>query len=73
MFDLVFVCSNLNVKGKGYFYNSGKSRSFGAKWVRMGGKIKTYEGCFAKKQELTFKPQIEVKLPKGFKWSVDFK
>jgi hypothetical protein len=39
----------------------------------MGGKIKTYEGCFAKMQELTFKPQIEVKLPKGFKWSVDFK
>jgi hypothetical protein len=30
----------------------------------MGGKIKTYEGCFAKIQELTFKPQIEVKLPK---------
>jgi hypothetical protein len=33
------------------------------KWVRMGGKIETYEGCFAKRQELTFKPQIEVKLP----------
>jgi hypothetical protein len=29
----------------------------------MGGKIKTYEGCFAKSQELMFKPQIEVKLP----------
>jgi hypothetical protein len=43
------------------------------KWVRMGGKIKTYEGCFAKSQELTFKPQIEVKLPKGCKCSVDFK
>jgi hypothetical protein len=39
----------------------------------MGGKIKTYEGCFAKSQELTFKPQIEVKLPKGCKRSVDFK
>jgi hypothetical protein len=39
----------------------------------MGGKIKAYEGCFAKRQDLTFKPQIEVKLPKGFKWSVDFK
>jgi hypothetical protein len=50
-----------------------KFRSFGANWVRMGGKIKTYEGCFAKRQELTFKTQIEVKLPKGFKWSVDFK
>jgi hypothetical protein len=38
----------------------------------MGG-IKIYEGCFAKRQELTFKAQIQVKLPKGFKWSVDFK
>jgi hypothetical protein len=26
-----------------------------------------------KSQELTFKPQIEVKLPKGCKCSVDFK
>jgi hypothetical protein len=39
----------------------------------MGDKIKTYEGSFAKSQELTFKPQIEVKLPKGCKRSVDFK
>jgi hypothetical protein len=39
----------------------------------MGGKIKTYEGCFAKRQELTFKPQIEVKLPQRIKCSVDFK
>jgi hypothetical protein len=39
----------------------------------MGGKIKIYEGCFAKSQELTFKPQIEVKLTKGCKCSVDFK
>jgi hypothetical protein len=62
----------LYCKGKGYFYNSRKFRSFAAKWVRMGGKFKIYEGCFAKRQELTFKPQIEVKLPKGFKWSVDF-
>jgi hypothetical protein len=38
----------------------------------MGHKIKTYEDCFAKSQELTFKPQIEVKLPKGCKCSVDF-
>jgi hypothetical protein len=39
----------------------------------MGGKIKTCGGCFAKRQELAFKPQIEVKLLKGFKWSIDFK
>jgi hypothetical protein len=63
----------LNAKGKGYLCNSGKFRSFSAKWVRMGSKIKTYEGCFAKSQELTFKPQIEVKLSKGCKCSVDFK
>jgi hypothetical protein len=56
MFDLVYVCSNLNAKGKGYLCNSKKFRSFSVKWVRMGGKIKTYEGCFAKGQELTFKP-----------------
>jgi hypothetical protein len=73
MFDLLYVCENFNAKAKGSFYNSGKSRSFGAKWVRMRGKIKTYEGCFAKSQELTFKPQIEVKLPKRCKCSVDFK
>jgi hypothetical protein len=36
-------------------------------------KIKTYEGYFAKSQELTFKLQIEMKLPKGCKCSVDFK
>jgi hypothetical protein len=53
----------LNVKAKGSFCNSGKFKSFGVKWVRMGGKIKTPEGCLAKRQELTFKPQIEVKLP----------
>jgi hypothetical protein len=47
----------LNAKGKGYLCNFGKFRSFGAKWVRMGGKIKTCEGFFAKRQELTFKPQ----------------
>jgi hypothetical protein len=39
----------------------------------MGGKMKKYEGYFAKSQELNFKPQIEVKLPKGCKCSVDFK
>jgi hypothetical protein len=38
----------------------------------MGGKIKTYEGYFAKSQELTFKSQIEVKLPIGCKCSVVF-
>jgi hypothetical protein len=54
----------LNAKAKGSFSNFGKFRSLGVKWVTMGGKIKTYEGCFAKRQELTFKPQIEVKLPK---------
>jgi hypothetical protein len=57
----------LNAKGKGYLCNFGKFRSFSVKWVRMVGKIKTYEGCFAKRQEITFKPQIEVKLTKGFK------
>jgi hypothetical protein len=53
-----------------FLYNSEKFRSFSVKWVRMGGKIKIYEGSFAK---VTFKPQIEVKLPKGCKCSVDFK
>jgi hypothetical protein len=61
--DLLYVCKNLNAKAKGYFYKSEKFKSCGAKWVRMGGKIKTYEGYFAKSQELTFKLQIEVKLP----------
>jgi hypothetical protein len=54
---------NFNTMAKGSFSNFGKFRSFAAKWERMEGKIKTYEGCFAKRQELTFKPQIEVKLP----------
>jgi hypothetical protein len=58
---------------KGSFSNSGKFWSFGAKWVRMGGKNKTYEHCFEKSQELTFKSQIEVKLAKGCKCRVDFK
>jgi hypothetical protein len=66
---LKFKCKGKRI----VLYNSKKFRYFGAKWVRMGGKIKTYEGCFAKSQELTFKPQIEVKLPKGCKCSVDFK
>jgi hypothetical protein len=35
-------------------------------------KIKTYEGCCVKSQELTFNPQIEVKLPIGCKCSVEF-
>jgi hypothetical protein len=48
---------------KDIFINLKNFKSCGAKWVRMGGKIKTYEGCFAKGQELTFKSQIEVKLP----------
>jgi hypothetical protein len=52
MFDLMYVCSNLSAKGKGYLYNSEKFRSFSVKWVRMGGKIKTYEGCFAKVKNL---------------------
>jgi hypothetical protein len=54
-----------------FLYNSEKFRSFSVKWVRMGGKI--YEGCFAKVKNLLLKPQIEVKLPKGCKCSVDFK
>jgi hypothetical protein len=49
---------NFNVRQKGSFYNSRKFRSFGAKCVRMVGKIKLCKG-----QVLTFKPQIEVKLP----------
>jgi hypothetical protein len=58
----------LKCKGeKGIFIILEKFRSFAAKWVRMGDKIKIYEGYFAKRQELTFKSQIEVKLPKGFK------
>jgi hypothetical protein len=54
---------NFNVKAKGSFCNSGKFRSFGAKCVRMVGKIKICKGLFCKKQVLTFKPEIEVKLP----------
>jgi hypothetical protein len=54
---------NFNAKAKGSFCYYGKFRSFGAKCVKMVGKIKICEGCFAKRQELTFKPQIEVKLP----------
>jgi hypothetical protein len=46
------VCSNLNAKGKGYLCNFEKFRPFSVKWVRMGGKIKTYEGCFAKVKNL---------------------
>jgi hypothetical protein len=37
---------NLNARAKGSFYNSGKFTSFGAKWVRMGGKIKLCKGLF---------------------------
>jgi hypothetical protein len=54
MFDLMYVCKNFNVKAQGSFSNSGKFRSLGVKWVRMGGKIKTYEGCFAKKARTYF-------------------
>jgi hypothetical protein len=39
MFDLVYVCSNLSAKGKGYLCNSEKFRPFSVNWVRMGGKI----------------------------------
>jgi hypothetical protein len=39
-------------KEKGYLCNSEKCRSFSVKWVRMGGKIKTYEGCFAQVKNL---------------------
>jgi hypothetical protein len=56
------VFKNLNVKAKGSFSNFGQFRSFAAKWVRMVGKIKLCKGLFCKKQVLTFKPQIEVKL-----------
>jgi hypothetical protein len=40
MFDIVYVCSNLSTKEKGYLCNSEKFRPFSVKWVRMGGKIK---------------------------------
>jgi hypothetical protein len=43
MFDLVYVCSNLNAKGK---------RTYSVKWVRMGGKIQIYKGCFVKVKNL---------------------
>jgi hypothetical protein len=52
MFDLVYECSNLNAKGKGHLCNLEKCRSFSVKCERMGGKIKTYEGCFAKVKNL---------------------
>jgi hypothetical protein len=68
------VLKNFNAKAKGSFSNFGrKIRSFGAKWVRMVGKINLCKGLLCKKQVLAFKPQIEVKLPYGFKWSVVFK
>jgi hypothetical protein len=36
MFDLVYVCSNLNAKGKGYFCNSEKFGSFSVKMGENG-------------------------------------
>jgi hypothetical protein len=48
---------------KGLFVILEKFKSFGAKCVRMVGKIKICKGLFCKKQVLTFKPQMEVKLP----------
>jgi hypothetical protein len=39
-------------KGKGHLCNFGKFGSFSVKWVRMGGKIQTYEGYFAKVKNL---------------------
>jgi hypothetical protein len=45
-------------KAKGHLCNSEKFRSFSVQWVRMGGKIQTYEGCFAKVKNLLLKPQI---------------
>jgi hypothetical protein len=40
------------LREKDFLYNSKKFRSFSVKWVRMGGKIKIYEGCFAKVKNL---------------------
>jgi hypothetical protein len=58
MFDLVYMCLIGMQKGKKrHLCKSGKFRSFSVKWVRMGGKIKIYEGCSVKSQELTFKPK----------------
>jgi hypothetical protein len=37
---------------KDIFLYFGKYRSFSAKWESMGGKIKIYEGCFAKVKNL---------------------
>jgi hypothetical protein len=39
-------------KGKGHLCNFEKYRSFSVKWERMGGKIKTYEGCLVKFKNL---------------------
>jgi hypothetical protein len=43
---------NFNAKAKGSFCNSGTFRSFGAKCVRMVGKIKYVKGCFARSKYL---------------------
>jgi hypothetical protein len=39
MFDLVYVCSNLTAKEKGYLCNFEKFGPFSVNWVRMGGRI----------------------------------
>jgi hypothetical protein len=57
VFDLESVFKDLNAKGKRVFFVIlEKFRSFGAKWVRMVGKIKLCKGLFCKKKVLTFKP-----------------
>jgi hypothetical protein len=52
MLDLVLYVQIWMQKEKGHLCNSKKYRSFSVKWERMGGKIKTYEGCFAKVKNL---------------------
>jgi hypothetical protein len=74
VFDLLFVFLKfLMQRQKDLLVILETNRSFGAKWVRMVGKINLCKGLFCKKQVLAFKPQIEVKLPYGFKWSGVFK
>jgi hypothetical protein len=38
---IVYVCSNLSIKEKGYLCNFEKCGPFSVNWVRRGGRIKT--------------------------------
>ena len=50
------VFKNFNAKGKGYLYNYKIIEVLLCKYVRVGGKMVFYMGCFENMQELTFKP-----------------